>query len=53
MRTHIVGGCTQAADAIQQRKSGATIFHCEVAPKYAFSDKASFLLPNGADEALF
>ncbi|MEW9681262.1 hypothetical protein [Pseudomonas sp. TE50-2] len=41
-------GCTQAAHPMQQHESGATIFHLQVAPKPAFSDKTAFLLLFGA-----
>ncbi|WP_140399062.1 hypothetical protein [Pseudomonas sp. SID14000] len=38
---------------MQQRKAGATIFHLQVAPARAFSDKAVFLLLFGAMRPLF
>jgi len=41
-RSH--GGCTQAANRMQQRKVGATIFHLQVAPPRANYDKSDFLL---------
>ncbi|MNV83120.1 hypothetical protein D3C71_1769010 [compost metagenome] len=50
-RSH--GGCTQAANRMQQRKAGATIFHLQVAPSRAFSDKSDFLLLFGAKSPLF
>jgi len=50
-RSH--GGCTQAANAMQQREAGATIFHRQVAPASAFSDKADFLLLFGAIRPVF
>jgi hypothetical protein len=53
MRNHSVGGCTQAANAMQQRKEGATIFLLQVAPARAISDKAHFLLLSGAKNRFF
>ncbi|WP_438280110.1 hypothetical protein [Pseudomonas alabamensis] len=41
-------GCTQATNPMQQRESGATIFHLPVAPAHAFQITATFLLPFGA-----
>ncbi|QJQ22713.1 hypothetical protein HG549_23195 [Pseudomonas sp. SK] len=38
---------------MQQREAGATIFHLQVAPASAFSDKARFLLLFGAMRAFF
>ncbi|MGE8049076.1 hypothetical protein ACQKPT_12350 [Pseudomonas monteilii] len=38
---------------MQQRKAGATIFHLQVAPARAFSDKAAFLLLFGALNRFF
>ncbi|WJR22299.1 hypothetical protein LU687_026085 [Pseudomonas asiatica] len=38
---------------MQQRKAGATIFHLQVAPSRAFSDKSDFLLLLGAKTSLF
>ncbi|XBG33589.1 hypothetical protein ABH853_12775 [Pseudomonas sp. 13.2] len=53
MRNHSDGGCTQAANAMQQRKEGATIFLLQVAPASAFSDKAHFLLLSGVKNRFF
>ncbi|MCO1623552.1 hypothetical protein [Pseudomonas putida] len=47
------GGCTQAANAMQQRKEGATIFLLQVAPASAFSDKTHFLLLSGVKNRFF
>ncbi|MBV4489591.1 hypothetical protein [Pseudomonas oryzicola] len=38
---------------MQQREAGATIFHLQVAPAGAFSDKARFLLLLGAMRPVF
>ncbi|WP_336332997.1 hypothetical protein [Pseudomonas putida] len=38
---------------MQQPKAGATIFHLQVAPARAFSDKAAFLLLFGASSEFF
>ncbi|ELF6203627.1 hypothetical protein RNI54_000382 [Pseudomonas putida] len=53
MRNHSDGGCTQAANAMQQRKEGATIFLLQVAPAGAFFVKANFLLLFGASSQFF
>ncbi|WP_133975826.1 hypothetical protein [Pseudomonas] len=37
---------------MQQRKAGATIFHLQVAPARAFSEKSDFLLLFGAKSLL-
>jgi hypothetical protein len=50
-RSH--GGCTQAANPMQQRKAGATIFHLQVAPCRAFFVTAAFLLLFGAKSRFF
>jgi hypothetical protein len=47
------GGCTQATNPMQQPKRGATIFLRLVAPTYAFSVIAYFLLLFGAKTAFF
>ncbi|QXH56172.1 hypothetical protein [Pseudomonas maumuensis] len=47
------GGCTQAANPMQQHEPGATIFHLQVAPSPVFSDKPPFLLLFGANTALY
>ncbi|MFK0313284.1 hypothetical protein ACIQUF_18890 [Pseudomonas sp. NPDC090233] len=46
-------GCTQAANPMQQHKVGATIFHLQVAPTHANSDRAAFLLHFGAKTVFF
>jgi hypothetical protein len=51
MRNRLQDGCTQAANAMQQRKVGATIFHLQVAPRRAVSEKTCFLLLFGAKTA--
>ncbi|MFV3287379.1 hypothetical protein ACNFBR_01430 [Pseudomonas sp. NY11955] len=50
-RSH--GGCTQAANPMQQHKAGATIFHLQVAPSRAISAKNDFLLLLGATSRFF
>jgi hypothetical protein len=52
MRNRPQDGCTQAANAMQQRKVGATIFHLQVAPGRAVSEKSSSLLLFGAKTTL-
>ncbi|WP_143515023.1 MULTISPECIES: hypothetical protein [unclassified Pseudomonas] len=53
MRNLLEDGCTQAANAMQQRKVGATIFHLQVAPGRALSEKSRFLLLFGAKTGFF
>jgi hypothetical protein len=53
MRNLLDDGCTQAANAMQQRKVGATIFHLQVAPTRALCEKSYFLLPLGAKTQFF